>query len=53
MKSGKDYRVHSALDRFLGIDEYNIHQALVLSNERRIYQDKHITYLPIYDVMFL
>ena len=45
--------VHSALDRFLGIDEYNIHQAVALSNERRIYQDKGITYLPIYDVMFL
>lgn len=53
VKSGKDYKVHSALDRFLGIDEYNIHQAVVLSNERRIYQDKDITYLPIYDVMFL
>lgn len=53
VKSGKDYKVHSALDRFLAIDEYNIHQAIVLSNERRIYQEQGITYLPIYDVMFL
>lgn len=53
VKSGKDYKVHSALDRFLGISEYNIHQAFVLSNERRIYQENGITYLPIYDVMFL
>ena len=48
-----NYRVYGAVDHFLGIDEYNIHQAVVLSNERRIYQDKDITYLPIYDVMFL
>ncbi len=53
VKSGKDYRVHSALDRFLGIGEYNIHQAFVLSNERLISQEQGITYLPIYDVMFL
>ena len=53
VKSGKDYRVHSALDRFLSISEYNIHQAFVLSNERRIYREKDITYLPVYDVMFL
>lgn len=53
VKSGKDYKVHSALDRFLGISEYNIHQAFVLSNERRIYQEQGITYLPVYDVMFL
>lgn len=53
VKSGKDYRVHSALDRFLGIGEYNIHQAFVLSNERLISQERGITYLPIYDVMFL
>lgn len=53
VKSGKDYRVHSALNRFLGIGEYNIHQAIVLSNERLISQEQGVTYLPIYDVMFL
>jgi len=53
VKSGKDYKVHSALDRFLSISEYNIHQAFVLSNERRIYQEQGITYLPIYDIIFL
>ena len=53
VKSGKDYRVHSALDRFLNIDEYNIRRAVVLSNERQIYQEKGVTYLPVYDVMFL
>ena len=53
VKSGKDYRVHSALDRFLDISEYNIHRACVLSNERAVYEKQGITYLPIYDVMFL
>ena len=53
VKSGKDYKVHSALDRFLSISEYNIHQAIVLSNERPIYQEQGITYLPIYDIIFL
>ena len=53
VKSGKDYRVHSALDRFLNIDEYNIRRAVVLSNERQIYQEGGVTYLPVYDVMFL
>lgn len=53
VKSGKDYKIHSALDRFLSIDEYNIHQAFVVSNERRVYSEKGITYLPIYFIMFL
>ena len=53
VKSGKDYRVHSALDRFLDISEYDIHRACVLSNERAVYEKQGITYLPIYDVMFL
>ena len=53
VKSGKGYRVHSALDRFLDISEYNIHRACVLSNERAVYEKQGITYLPIYDVMFL
>lgn len=53
VKSGKDYMVHSAINRFLAVGEYNIHQAIVLSNERRIFEDKGITYLPIYNVMFL
>lgn len=52
VKSGKDYTIHSALDKFLAIDEYNIHQAFVLSNEQRVYTEKGVTYLPIYYVMF-
>lgn len=52
IKSGKDYTVHSALDKFLGTPEYHIHEAVVLSNEQRVFQEKGITYLPIYYCMF-
>lgn len=53
VKSGKDYTVHSALDKFLSIKEYGIHRAYVLSNERNVYTDsKGVTYIPIYYVMF-
>ena len=53
VKSGKDYTVHSALDKFLANVEYNIKRAFVLSNEQRVYRDKlGITYIPIYYVMF-
>ena len=53
VKSGKDYSVHSALTRFISMDEYNVKKAYVLSNERRVYTKNGITYLPVYYVMFL
>lgn len=52
IKSGKDYTVHSALDRFLEVKDYHIQRAFVLSNERRVYTDGAITYMPIYNIMF-
>lgn len=48
VKSGKDYKVHSALDRFLQTKEYNINEAFVLSNVREVETVDGITYLPIY-----
>lgn len=51
IKSGKDYQVHSALDKFLRIKEYNIHQAFVLSNAQQVEVKDGITYLPIYYIM--
>ena len=51
IKSGKDYQVHSALDKFLEIKEYNIHQAFVLSNAQQVEVKDGITYLPIYYIM--
>lgn len=53
VKSGKDYRIHSALDKFLSNETYGIKKGLVLSNERAIYSEDGIDYVPVYDVMFL
>ena len=53
IKSGKDYKEHSALSKFLDEKEYNIHQAIVFYNEPRVWQDKGIWYMPIYYIMFL
>ena len=52
VKSGKDYTVHSALDKFISNDEYNIKRAYVLSNEQNVFIKNGITYIPIYYVMF-
>lgn len=53
IKSGKDYTTHSALDRFLSIDDYNIKKAYVFSNDGKVVEKNGITYMPIYNVMFL
>lgn len=51
VKSGKDYTSHKALDRFLENKEYNIHEGIVLDNEREIYTKDNVTYMPIYYIM--
>ncbi|MEE1459761.1 MAG: hypothetical protein U0K51_09960 [Segatella copri] len=43
--------MHSALDKFLQIKEYNIQQAFVLSNAQQVEVNDGITYLPIYYIM--
>ena len=53
IKSGKDYTVHSALGNFLSTPLYNIHRAIVFSNEGRVYEDKGVVYMPVYYCMFL
>ena len=53
VKSGKDYKIHSALNKFLSNKDYNIKKAYVFSNEPEVYTENNITYLPIYYVMFL
>lgn len=53
VKSGRDYAIHSALNNLLKVQEYNIHNAFVLSNERNVSSQNGITYLPIYYVMFI
>ena len=52
VKSGKDYEIHRALDRFLSIKDYGIKDAVVLCNEREIIRDGGITYMPVYYCMF-
>ncbi len=53
VKSGKDYTIHSALNRFVTNSDYNVKKGYVLSNEREVFTNGKITYLPIYYVMFL
>ena len=50
VKSGKDYTVHSALNNLL---KNNTAAGTVVSNEREIYVDGKIIYMPIYFVMFM
>ena len=53
VKSGKDYTVHSALNAFVSNEDYHVKKAIVLSNEREITTKSKITYLPIYNIMFI
>lgn len=53
VKSGKDYKRHSALSRFVSTPDYMIRQAYVLSNSRDVETDGKITYIPIYYTMFI
>ncbi len=52
VKSGKDYKTHSALDNFLTTPDYYIHHAVVFSNERHVFEEKGVVYMPIYYCMF-
>ncbi len=53
VKSGKDYKTHSALDTFLSTPDYHIRNAIVLDNSPAVHRENGITYLPIYYIMFL
>lgn len=53
VKSGKDYTIHRALNTFLANQNYPVHEAFVLSNERIIKKDRFITYIPVYFAAFL
>ena len=52
VKSGKDYTVHSALDKFLNTEDYNVKKAVVLNSEREVQEKNGIIYQPIYYCMF-
>lgn len=52
VKSGRDYMIHSAINRFLHNPDYPVARGVVLSNDREIKDIDKITYYPIYFVMF-
>lgn len=52
IKSGKDYKKHSALNNVLGIDEYGIKEAFIFSNHNVEVDEKKV-YLPVYMIMFV
>lgn len=53
VKSGRDYYIHSAMDKFTSNDDYHIKYGIVLSNEREIKHKGSITYMPVYYSMFI
>lgn len=52
VKSGKNYKVHSALNNLLNSPEYQIEKAYIFSNYNVSRENKKI-YMPIYMTMFL
>lgn len=53
VKSGKDYTMHRAFNRFMSNEDYAVKQAIVFSNERQVYAEEKVIYMPIYMVMFV
>ena len=53
IKSGKDYTVHSALNRLISTPDYRISRGIVFSNEREVYNKGSVSYMPIYYVIFI
>ncbi len=53
VKSGKDYKIHSALDSFLATSDYGISRGIVLSNSGNVEQKGGVVYMPIYYVCCL
>lgn len=52
VKSGKDYKIHSALDNLLANENYDIKEAYILCNGNIERKGKRL-YLPIYMLMFI
>lgn len=53
VKSGKDYKVHSAIERMTTNEDYAIVTGYVLSNSREIEVRDKVVYLPIYSTLVL
>ena len=52
VKSGKDYKVHKALNNLLNVKEFNLKNSIVLCKGNVEVDDK-VTYLPLYMLMFI
>lgn len=52
VKSGKDYKRHVAISRFVSNSEYGIKHGYVLSNSGEVATDGKITYVPVYFSLF-
>lgn len=52
VKSGKDYKRHVAISRFVATEEYGIRYAYVLSNSREVEVQGKIRYVPVYLSLF-
>ncbi len=53
VKSGRDYRIHSAINRFVSNADYPVNEGIVLCNDREVTVAGKITHLPIYYSLFM
>lgn len=53
IKSGKDYKVHSAIDNLINDNKKYIEKAFVFNNTQEIINNGKIIYYPIYNIMFI
>ena len=53
IKSGKDYKIHSAIDTFLENESYHVKYGYVFSNQRDVLIENKIIYMPIYNMMLI
>ncbi len=53
VKSGKDFKRHRALDKFVQNEDYHIKNAILFSNDRAVQRVGKVIYMPIYYAMFL
>ena len=52
VKSGKDYKRHVAISRFVENREYGIQRGYVMSNNREVERKDRICYIPVYYCLF-
>lgn len=53
VKSGRDYQIYSAINRFVANEDYPVNEGIVLCNDRDIHVSGKIIHMPIYYSMFL